>query len=475
MGGTVEIDAVVDRSRVGRPMIGVWLLCAAVLCLDGYDLTVISFIAPELIKEFGFDKSALGFVFSAGLFGVAIGGPLGGWMGDLHGRRPTIIACCALFGAATLAMLFTTTIELLAASRFVVGLGLGGAMASALALAAEFTPRRLRQRVIALIATAVPLGAVVPGLLTATLVPDHGWRLLALVGGGAPLVIAAALFFGMPESIKYLAVRKRHAALAVVLSRIDPNAEAAASTNSGGEARGRAASPAMLFDNGLAATTGLMWVLYFANAMALYLVISWLPLVLQNLGMSIQEAGRVSALFSMAGLIGGLVVAALIPRTGVGLLPALFALAVPFLILFAAFDLSRTAIVLCVLIPGMSAGALQVAGSTVAGALYPTEIRASGVGWALAIGRAGAICGPITGAAVYALHLPPQQMFAFACAPMIVGAVAGIGFSAACLRRFGSLHVDDVVRPHSGSPRRRSSPAMAERIETPRQLEGGME
>jgi MFS transporter, AAHS family, 4-hydroxybenzoate transporter len=480
MGGTVEIDRFIDKIKVGRFMVGVWLLCAAVLCLDGYDLTVISFMAPELVKEFGFEESALGFVFSASLVGVAVGGPFGGWIGDRYGRRPTIIGSCALFGAATLAMLMTTTIEMLALSRFVVGLGLGGAMASALAIAAEFTPRRLRHRVVALIATAVPLGAVIPGVLTATLVPDYGWRLLAFVGGGVPLLIAAVLICCMPESMKYLALRQHcHARLAALLKRIDPNLQADFSIGDGPKGAGGRASPLMLFGNGLAATTGLMWVLFFVNAMTLYLVISWLPLVLQNLGMSTQQAGQVSALFSAAGLLGGLAVAALISWAGVALLPALFVVSVPFLVMFAAFDLSPTAIVLCVLIPGMSAGAIQVAGNTVAGAMYPTEVRASGVGWALAVGRAGAICGPIVGAAVYALWLPPQQMFAFASVPMIVGVIAGLGFAVVCRQRFGSLHVDDTSQvPRTGGPRSRSGragPVPIPQFEASKQVEGGME
>jgi len=172
--------------------------------------------------------------------------------------------------------------------------------------------------------------------------------------------------------------------------------------------------------------------------------------------MSIQQAGQTTALFSAASLIGGLVVASLIARVGVALLPAMFVIAIPLLLMFATQELSRTAIIVCVLIPGISFGALQVGCFTVTGMLYPTAMRVTGAGWALSVGRIGAIFGPIVGAAVFSLQLPPQQMFGFATVPMVVGAVGGIVLTVLCHRRFGSVHVDDRVRQSQSSP---SAPA----------------
>jgi len=441
-----SVDVPLDKVKLNRSIIGIWVLCAAVLFLDGYDLTVISFIAPELVKEFGFDKSALGPLFAATLVGFALGGTFGGWTGDRYGRRFTVISCCFIFGFATLAMLLATTIGQMAACRFVVGLGLGGALPTATALTAEFAPRRLRNKVLALVSTAVPLGAIIPGVLTATLVHTYGWRVLAIVGGVLPILLGFVLIFAMPESLKFLALRpERSARLAALLKRLDPNLQWAPSFEAS-TATPQGASLARLFSDGLAGITLLIWVLFFMNAMALYLVISWLPLVLQSLGMSIQQAGQFSAMFAAAGLIGGLAIAALISWAGIALLPAMFILAVPFLLMFAAPDLSHAAIVLCVLIPGVSVGALQVGCSTMAGLLYPTAVRATGVGWGLGIGRIGAILGPLVGTAVFALQLPPQQMFAFAAAPMAIGAIGAIILSVLCYRRFGSLQVDDTAQ-----------------------------
>jgi MFS transporter, AAHS family, 4-hydroxybenzoate transporter len=454
MRSSNDIEAVLDAVKPNAFLIGVWALCGMVLFLDGYDLTVIAFLAPEVVKEFGFTNASLGLVFSAGLVGMAIGGPLGGWAADRYGRRLPIVISCFVFGCATLAMLLATSLAQLAACRFIVGAGLGVALSTAVAMTAEFVPRRMRSRILALVSTCVPCGAILPGVLTATLVPSYGWRLLVVAGGMLPLLIAMILMWTMPESLKYQALRpKYHARLSALLERLRSELQWVPGAAASQDERARTGSPARLFDDGLAPITVSMWVLFFVNAMALYLVISWLPLVLQTMGMSIGQAGQTTAMFSAASLIGGLVVVSLIARIGVALLPVMFAVAIPLLLMIATGELSRAAVIVCVLVPGVSFGALQVGCFAVTGMLYPTSVRATGAGWALGIGRLGAIVGPIFGAAVFALQLAPQQMFGFATVPMFVGAVGALVLCVLCRRRFGSLHVDEKAQPASAIPR----------------------
>lgn len=444
MTTATDIDAHLDEAKSGRFAYGVWAICALVLLLDGYDLSVISFMAPEFVKEFGFEPSSMGIVFAVSLIGVAIGGPVGGWIGDRYGRKVTIVVSCFLFGLATLAMLPMNQIWQFALCRFIVGLGLGGALSAAIALTAEFSPKRSRDRVLALVGTAVPLGAVLPGIMTATLVPTHGWEILAIVGGAIPVLLALLLTWKIPESPKFLAMESsRHPQLVALMDKIGHPISPDAVANITVSKPKASGSPVQLLDDGLKVITPLVWVLFFAGSMALYLVLSWLPLVAQSLGMTTAEAGRFSAIFASAGLLGGLAIAALIRWAGVALLPAMFILGTPFLLAFSFLDLTMGQMVLCVLIPGISVGAAQVACSATAGMLYPTEIRGTGVGWALSWGRLGAILGPLVGALVFALEMPPQQTFAFAAGPMILGAVAGLILTVLCYRRFGSLKVDD--------------------------------
>lgn len=443
MSGGGSVDVILDEAKIGRLMIAVWALCALVMLLDGYDLTVIGFLAPEMAKEFGFDKLSLGFVFSAGLGGVALGGFTGGWIGDRYGRKLTLALACLLLGLATLSMLLTVTVAQLATCRFAVGYGLGLAMAAAVAISAEFAPKRIRNRVVALVSACGSVGAIAPGILTATLVPTHGWRLLAITGGLSPVLLAIGVLLIMPESVKYLALRpERHAQLSALLKRLMPDIQSALTPQRLTGEGNRGASPARLFDNGLATFTLLIWMIFCLNAIALNLIVSWLPSVLQASNMNIQQAAQISSLFALAVLIGAVMVAALISWAGVLIIPAMFIIAVPFLLMFTGKDLSTFAIILAVMVPGASAGAIQVAGTTLVGTLYPTTARVTGIGWIIGMGRIGAMFGPLVGTAVLALRLPSQQMFAFASIPMVLGGICGIALAILCYRRFGGRQVD---------------------------------
>lgn len=468
MSSSHDVATLLDGMKPNGRLVSVWLFCAAVLLFDGYDLSVIALMAPALVREFGFAPASFGVVFSAGLAGMALGAPLAGRIGDRYGRKLPVAAGCFLFGFATFGMLAATSVAQLAACRFVVGLGLGAALTSATAICAEFAPARIRSRVMVLVGTSVPVGATIPGLLTATLVPIFGWRLLAVVGGVLPILLAMALVWALPESIKYLALRReRHVQLTALLRKLDPDIRWTPSSAAVTEGPVAGGSFTRLFRDGFAAITLSMWLMFFMNSVALYLVNSWLPLTLRDLGLAMGETGRVTALFSAAGVVGCLVVAGLVTRAGVVILPALFLLAIPFLLGFAVIDLSYTGVILCVLAPGLANGGIQVACMTVIGMLYPTEIRTSGIGWAFAVGRVGSIVGPFFGSVVYSLHLPPQQMFAFAAAPMAIGMLAAILVPVLCARRFGGVQIDRWDREDAPPPGGWSAEPDSRRSATP--------
>jgi AAHS family 4-hydroxybenzoate transporter-like MFS transporter len=442
-----ETGELVYGVRTNRFLVGVWMLCFLVLFLDGYDMTVIAFVAPHLVEELAFDKTHLGFLFSAGLLGMMIGGALGGWMGDRRGRRFTIVSGCLLFGIATLAMLHAVTLVQMAVCRVIIGIGMGAALATAVALAAEFAPTKLRGRVIALVGMATPFGSIMPALLTASVVPTLGWRVLLIIGGVLPVLLAIVIARKLPESIEYLAPRPgRQGELMAILRRIDPAREWTSALAAGAATRGapKPLSLARLFAQGLAPITLLVWALLFTSSMALYLINNWMPIVLQNVGLSTRQVGVVSSLFFTGGLIGILGVAAWFSRAGISLLPAMFVIAVPFLLSTMAFDSPETTFIVCVLVPGVALGAILALCNMVSGLVYPTDVRATGIGLALAAGRLGAVAGPLVGTAVLALDLPAQRIFAASAIPMVVGAVAAIALTLLCRRRFGGFQLRDT-------------------------------
>src|SRR5262245_17646429 len=180
---------------------------AMTIIVDGLDNQLLPNAVPALIREWGVPRGAFTNALAIGPFGMMIGGLLGGLSGDRFGRRPTLIACIGVFGVLTAAVALVDSVAMLAALRLLAGIGLGGAMPSALTLAAAYVPTRRRPLAVTATIVCMPLGGAVAGELAADLIPLYGWRLLFVAGGALPLVLSVLLFTLMPESPKFLAAR----------------------------------------------------------------------------------------------------------------------------------------------------------------------------------------------------------------------------------------------------------------------------
>ena len=403
----VEIGALLDRGRWTWYAKLLTALAALAVIFDGFDIQILGFAIPSLIKEWGVTRAAFGPVLAVGLAGMAGGSPLAGYWGDRWGRRPALIGCVALFGVATVATSFVHSVFALAVLRFITGLGAGGAVPNATAFAAEFAPLRQRPVAVKLTIVCVPLGGMLGGLIAAQVLPALGWRALYQIGGALPLAFAAVLWAALPESPRFLAQRPQTwPALERLLRQLGRAVPAGSSFEDRreGKATDRAPIRELLSPLHLRDTLGL-WFAFFFCLGSIYLVFGWLPTMLTSQGMDVAAASRGLALYNFGGVLGVFIWAVLVTQLGSRgplLSGALAAAATALAILLVPIQSQggRELMLAGLALNGLLANAVQTSMYALAAHVYPTTVRASGVAYAAAMGRVGGILSSIFGAAI---------------------------------------------------------------------------
>jgi AAHS family 4-hydroxybenzoate transporter-like MFS transporter len=364
-------------------------------------------------------------MLSASLFGILFGALIGGNLGDKFGRRPVIIVATLAFSLFTLVAIFSRSLTDLMVLRALAGLGIGAVMPATVSLMAEYAPQRVRATFIILMFTGVSFGSAMPGPFSDWLVPVYGWRALFIVGGVFPLFLTVPLFFALPESLKFLALdTRRSAAAAKMLRTLNPSSTANENDRflvADGLAA-RRGHLADLFEGPYALVTPLLWALFVINFMVLYFFNSWMPTLFEGAGASASLAAYATSIFQIGGIAGGLLLSRYIDRKGLFPVVIYFIAAVPVVALVGVFS-SSTALIGVTFVAGFCVVGLQYGLNATAGVIYPTHIRANGVGFALGIGRLGAVMGPWIGGQLILLNLSVDNLFVLVAAPMALGAV----------------------------------------------------
>jgi MFS transporter, AAHS family, 4-hydroxybenzoate transporter len=400
----VEVSLVIDTARFrGLPLLVV-VSTALILILDGLDIQIISLVAPLLKQEFRLSPASLGPVLAAALIGMAIGGFVLGGLGDRWGRRPTLLLSVALFASATLLGATSGSIVALTGWRLLTGIGLGGAIPSAMALLAEFTGPRWRTQAIAVAVIGVPIGGMIGAVIAAYVLPHFGWRAMFVIGG-LPCAALAAIYSLLPESPRYLVMRpERRDSLIKVLNRLGGTAKYTtadkfepfdlAPTVSG-------TGVATLFSKPLRRETVALWLIFLTNMFTIFTFFSWSPVILSSLGLPLAVAVRGSVVFNVAGVCGGIVSAYGLARLGsrwpsitlaalgvvtFGMISQLLSPAVG-----TPATLNVAALMAEIAVVGFVMIGIQTIAYRLSTHLYPTRIRSSGVGWAAGFGRLGGI------------------------------------------------------------------------------------
>ncbi|MGI4954960.1 MAG: MFS transporter [Janthinobacterium lividum] len=430
-GPGIDLAGFIEAQPVGRRQITLLLMCAAVLFTDGFDTQAIGYVAPELAREWQLGRGALGSVFSAGLFGLLLGSLLFSPIADRVGRKRIVVGSTAAFGLLTLATTLAPDVTTLTVLRFLTGLGLGGAMPNAVALTAEISPHRRRATMVMAMFCGFSLGAAVGGLIAAAMIPAFGWRSVFVLGGVAPLLLAVYLARALPESARFLALQgNQDARVGRIVAWLFPDqAPPPGARFTVAEHAATGVPVRALFTEGRTVFTLLLWTVFFMSLVDLYFLSNWLPTVLSDLGASVSAAAIIGSMLQVGGLVGTFALGWVIDRFSFRALAVTYLLAAAAIAAVGLSHHSVPGVTTAVFAAGFCIVGGQIAANALASGSYPTAARATGVGWALGIGRIGSIVGPLVGGLLLSLRWSTEALFGVAAIPALFAALAALALS----------------------------------------------
>jgi len=423
---TTDLTAIIQHQKLTSFIVGLVAISALVTFFDGFDMNVISLVAPEMSASLHLNKLMMGNVFSAGLAGTLVGGFIFGYLGDRIGRRPSIILATISFGILTLGLAFASGYHQLVAIRFIQGIGTGGLLPLCWALNIDYVPRGYQATVVTVLMLGYTFGDSFAGPLSIWFT-RFGWRSVFVFGGCAALLVAVLLFARLPESIKFLANKNRNPDLiAKFASRLAPGRAIVASDHfiiADEVGRGaKAFRVPELFRNGLRWITPLLWMAYIASSVAVFLRVSWGPTILQAIGYSRPAAAYATSVASLGGALGGLLLMRFTDTRGAISIAAYPVFSVPLLLIMGLGKIGGFPFLGLYFLMTMFLVGAHFGLHSIAGIFYPSAYRSNGAGWATSIAKIGSIIGPIVGGAILSTHLPVRLLFALlAVCPFVVG------------------------------------------------------
>jgi MFS transporter, AAHS family, 4-hydroxybenzoate transporter len=424
MAQIVDVAQILDEQRTSWTHIRIVVLCFLMLFLDGIDNLGMAYVAPALSQAWHLGRGALGPVFTAGVAGNAIGALLIGPLADRFGRKSTTIITVVYFAVLTLAVTQASDLTELMVLRFMAGLGLGSLVPMAVVIASEFAPRHTRARLVTLAACGYAIGAASSGLIAAQVVPAYGWQGMFYLGGVVPLLLAAAMYFWLPESVRLLALRPgTRDRIARTLRDINSDLSFAddVTFTVSQERTEKAPRVFQLFTEGRVPITLLLWFIIFLNTTVLNLLNSWLPTLVNSIGLPQIVALRVASSLQFGGLVGVISMGMLADRFGFfRVLAAGFFVAAIFVGLIGSAGAVAAALAATIAVAGFCNIGCQITNAAMAATLYPTDIRSTGVNWAHGVARILSTVGPLLGGILLEYEWPLRDIFMLFSVPLFI-------------------------------------------------------
>ncbi len=376
-------------------------MCFCIAILEGFDIQSIGVVASSIRAEFDLSKGELGWIFSAATLGMFPGAIVAGRLSDKIGRKNILIFSVALFGAMSLMTAFTTDFSSLVIVRFLTGIGMGGALPLMIAMSSESVPERWSATAVSVMYAGVPFGAGITALIAGGFTGIGEWKNIFYLGGLTPIAIVPLLFFFLKETYT-----KKQA----IQDDLKENTD----------------FKFILFGEGRTATTIQIWLSFLGTLIVLYFILNWLPVLMQNNGLSMKSASNIQVAYQVGGVCGVLILGWLL--SNIKLRSVVIMIYVGILIGLSAltFSKSLTALILASGISGFFITGGQSALYALAARAYSKSMRGTGVGVAVAMGRIGSFVGPLLAGVIFSYNSNSSFVIGSSIPVILIAGVAAI-------------------------------------------------
>ncbi|HJL93137.1 MAG TPA: MFS transporter [Woeseiaceae bacterium] len=421
-----DLNEFIDNGPVTSQQILVVALCFIFNMLDGFDITAMAVVASPVASELNLTPDLLGWIFSFALAGMMVGAMALAPIADIIGRRALIILSLTLVGVSIILTARAESLAPFIILRFISGMGAGALLASQASLAAEYSPNKYRALSVAIVTAGYPTGAMMTSVVASYILPEYGWRSMFVFGGVITISMVVVAWLMIPESLKYLFEKQPSNALnkinnilsKIKVPSIDQLPEIVAANQKKTSLIG---NMKMLLSPAFRKLSLTLWTSFFCAFGTLYFLMSWIPKLMENAGYDMAAGRNAFFLFNLGGVIGIYLLGYLSVKWK--LTNLIFYLSIASAISMIAFALAPNqlnALLFMIVIIGILQQSAFTGLYGVAAKAYPTEIRSTGVGWAIGLGRTGAVAGPAVAGYLILAGYDMSANFIFFAMPMIL-------------------------------------------------------
>ncbi len=422
---TINVNDVIDHAKFKPFHFNVVAWCLLIILFDGYDLAINGVVLPLLMDEWGLSAVQAGMLASTALAGMMFGAMIFGSLADKIGRKKVIMICIVLFSGLTFAGGFASNPTEFGILRFLAGLGIGGVMPNLVALTSEYAPKNMRSTLVTTMFSGYAVGGVMAALLGAWLTPSFGWEIMFFIAG-IPLLLLPIIWKFLPESLMFIVKENKQEQARPIMARLAPEVQISNETRFELHQVDvpEAANVVSLFKRGRALNTLLFWLAFFTCLLTMYALSSWLPKLMMAAGYSMDNSlmfMMVMNVGAVVGIVGGGILA-----DRFHLKPVLMFLGIMGAIVMSlmGFQSNQFLLYILVFLAGAASIGSQMLLYSYVAQYYPLAVRSTGIGWSSAIGRMGAIVGPILIGGLLGMNLPAHFNFIAVGLPVLITAIA---------------------------------------------------